>query len=101
MTTPSARRCSKLLGDGRLIGRTLLLETGRVESGDVVDGAALHRALHEHTPHPGGELVAGAPPADAHERVLQARDRPEHEVVVGDEVVVAPVDVLDVPDGDV
>src|SRR3954467_10119809 len=95
MTTPSASRCSKLL---RLTGHTPLVETGWVEAGDVIDGAALHRALGEHAPHPGGELVAGATPADAHERVRQAGDRPEHEVVVGDEVVVATVDVLDVSD---
>ena len=72
-------------------------EAGRVEAGDVVDGAALRRASSASTrPTHGRELVAGAAPADADERVGEARDRAEHEVVVGDEVVVALVDVLDV-----
>src|SRR5215218_4786303 len=97
MTTPSARRCSKLLRDGRLIGRVPFVESGWIEAGDVVDGAPC-RALREHAPHPGGELVAGAPPADAHEGVLDAGYRSEHEVVVGHEVVVALVDVLHVVD---
>src|SRR3954451_18732866 len=97
MRTPSARRCSKLLGDG-LTGRAPFIETGWIEAGDVVDGAALHRALCEHTPHPGGELVAGAAPADAHERVLESGYRSQHEVVVGHEGVVALVHVLGVLD---
>ena len=45
------------------------LESGRVEAVDVVDGAALQRELGEHAPHPRRELVAGAAPADADERV--------------------------------
>src|SRR5215207_10771372 len=98
MTTPSARRCSKVLCDGRLIGRVSFVETGWIEAGDVVDGAALDRVLREHAPDPGRELVAGAPPSDADEGVREARDRPEHEVVVGHEVVVAAVHVLDVAD---
>src|SRR5919201_195915 len=94
MTTPSERRCCSVRGD--LIARASLLETGRVEAADVVDGAALQRELGEHAAHPWGELVAGAPPPDADERVREAGYGAEDEVVVGDEVVVALVDVLDV-----
>ena len=52
----------------------------------------------EHPPDPRRELVTGASPADADEGAGEARDGAEHELVVGHEVVVAPVDVLDVAD---
>src|SRR3954451_7455658 len=76
-------------------GSSCLLEAGRVEAAYVVDGPALQRGLREHAPHPGRELVAGPAPADAYERAGDAGYGAEYEIVVGHEVVVALVDVLD------
>ena len=67
-----------------------------IEAGDVVDRAVLQRELGEHAADPRGELVAGAAPADADVHGGEAGNGAEHELVVGDEVVVALVDVQDV-----